>query len=951
MDFDDLDDAIEEAAAQAEEGGELSGGLALMLEVSKKPKKVYEPSRFIPYVGKSFRAPSLEMIPPEMGGGRKDGERKICLRALLFYGAGDVVPALQDVLAGAPPWLELAAHEWPGHGTRGEEGACADLDALVQDAWKAFAPSFEDWQEGRPFDGAPFALIGHSIGAQELVRFARLMKKEMKLEPAFVVVLDRAPPDVPLFSEYGQSLLRSSPRDAVKDYRNEAEKRAAAGDERLLQMLLQDLPLGCETNEVGFHRFNCDVLVLRAKENVKINEDAKAGAKYRECTFKIEGTSETLVLPVTSSMKAKDLKEALAQIFGGKAREMAFLAAAGGEEVADGQEVGGAVTIRGGLGSFKNTRYPWPHPVGIIGCGYNGVKTGMQYMRQGNDNFVIFDRAAVPGGYCWITAANKHSKIQTEFGSFHIWWGPNYAAGGYGGCWGGPEDTWMKKARVLEHMRVACEEYGVLPNIRFQTNVAKLDVVGGKDKHERYYKLRVESLAKGGKPFDAQCSVLFSYPGSMQKNRIIEYPGEEEFDGQIGYGMNDDYVYDDARMVKARIAILGNGAFAVENVRSCVEGGANKVYLLTRRKNLASPRVPCWFCHQGPIPTPGRLVINMFKPMYELAGMGDPWDYWSVHANKERTNVTIIQNSRFGIGDVTFLACVYGKCEFVEDTLKRLTRHTLHLTGGRKLANVTVLNKSLGLLGDYAVDRLHGMQKMAGAFCEGDWRRVLMIDATGMNAANFTTFSTGIGTTGFVRMYKYFHDFPKEFYRLQGMGLMDQLPVNKANPKEDKPAYVTDVKMAMSASIIIESMCPKIGTLGASDPDYKYRMYHNCHPLQKTLDECTASWDAYQAEWKKNGSTHDYVPYPYTKEMMEGYFQEYSAHVGFPVSPYGPPEGSQAPELPGHTDLSAIPAWATDASAVGQAEMQAQGGNLSWWEGSAPWCEVNKGKKKTHAGH
>merc|ERR1712039_615175 len=135
-----------------------------------------------------------------------------------------------------------------------------------------------------------------------------------------------------------------------------------------------------------------------------------------------------------------------------------------------------------------------------------------------------------------------------------------------------------------------------------------------------------------------------------------------------------------------------------ENARTAIEYGAEKVFIVTRRKNLASPRLPCWFVHQGPLPTPGGMVLKMFEPAYKQCGMGDPWAYWSVHADSTRTNVNIIQNSRFGIGDVTFLMVAWGRLEYVEATLKRCSRHTLHLNNGRKLTNVTVILKALGLL-------------------------------------------------------------------------------------------------------------------------------------------------------------------------------------------------------------------------------------------------------------
>lgn len=271
-----------------------------------------------------------------------------------------------------------------------------------------------------------------------------------------------------------------------------------------------------------------------------------------------------------------------------------------------------------------------------------------------------------------------------------------------------------------------------------------------------------------------------------------------------------------------------------------------------------------------------------------MCGFGEPWSFWSVHASSDRKNVTIIQNSRFGIGDVTFLAIAYGKAEYIEDTLKRLSPNTMYLTGGRKLENVNNIIKSLGLLGDYAVDRLHRMTKMVGSFCDGDWRRVLMMDAPGMNAANFATFSV-LGSIGFARSHKFLFDYPREFYKMQEMGLMANLPVHKAEEKEEKPAYVYGVRHAMTAGITEESMCFKMQMLGAYDGEYKYKMYHAAHSLDYTIKECTKSWDEYQATWKAQGSTHDYIPYPYTREYMVGIFTEYCQHHGFPLSPDGPP--------------------------------------------------------------
>jgi len=543
------------------------------------------------------------------------------------------------------------------------------------------------------------------------------------------------------------------------------------------------------------------------------------------------------------------------------------------------EEMARKVVVRG-IKTFKEVKEEWPHPIAVIGAGYNGLKTGLWWQKNNDSNFAIFDRNDRVGGYCWITAANKHSKLQTEFAAFHVWYGPPF--GDDPRCGGMPDlkswEVWPQKEKVLEHMQRAAEEYGVLPHCHFSVNVAAMEVQGAKTDNNRTYNLIVNPLkVSDPSPYEFKASGIISFPGSMTGNRIVEYPGEDVFDGHIGYAMNDDIPYD--HIPESNTAILGNGAFAVENVRTCCQYNVNKVFLVTRRKNLPCPRLPCWFVHQVSIPCSARLLLNIMAPMYAATGFEDPWSYHSVYGKKDgKGTVTISQSSRFGIGDVTFLAHAYGKLEYVVDTLKRLTRHTLHLHSGKKLEKVNVILKALGLIGDYQVDKLHKMKKLLGTWCDGDWKRPIGLDAVGMHAANFETMSTGIGSYHQVVEHKFFFDFPKEMYKLEAMGLRDMLPTRKSD--EWRPCYLFDVKYAMSAGMTLGTMCPKLGVVKGDIGQYKHRSMLHHTPIDKYLELAIEEWDKYQRDWQAKGWDREYVPYPYSKKDVKQWAQIHSVHVG-----------------------------------------------------------------------
>jgi len=147
------------------------------------------------------------------------------------------------------------------------------------------------------------------------------------------------------------------------------------------------------------------------------------------------------------------------------------------------------------------------------------------------------------------------------------------------------------------------------------------------------------------------------------------------------------------------------------------------ITLLCRKINLTCPRICSWFINQSYPAASAAQVMRMFGEMYKFF---DGWDYWnahSVHANASRSNVTLIQKARFGIGDVYFLSLAYGLMNVVVGHVKRCSKGVLHLEDGTKIEADCVL-KCTGCLGDYRVDRLLKIKELAGYWVNRDPRRV-----------------------------------------------------------------------------------------------------------------------------------------------------------------------------------------------------------------------------------
>eukprot|EP00435_Cladocopium_sp_Y103_P069918 s1385_g34.t1 len=277
-----------------------------------------------------------------------------------------------------------------------------------------------------------------------------------------------------------------------------------------------------------------------------------------------------------------------------------------------------------------------------------------------------------------------------------------------------------------------------------------------------------------------------------------------------------------------------------------------------------------------------RKRLDNATVLFRKAMRCDPTQsYYAVHANEKRTTVTITQKSRFGIGDVYFLAVSMGICEVIEDEIKRVSASSIHLESGRRVEAldshdmlVDVILKLYGFNGNFDVDRLMNVKSMTGFWVDEDKFPTAVtvgLQSPGLakirvNATNFggTSFSPGVRV--WVDYVAHFLWYPKDWAYLRDCGL---LPKHSAEEEIDRPAYVIDARHGTQTSMAIGSTTPAIGESQMNLNLVKRQKQLECHPTNKFLQECSEEWKAYGQKFKELGAPRECPPYPYTLKIVE----------------------------------------------------------------------------------
>jgi len=593
----------------------------------------------------------------------------------------------------------------------------------------------------------------------------------------------------------------------------------------------------------------------------------KHSTGWKTITLQVHASKEQIQLPVMIAAKVADVRLALCETLElDDPFKLEFHCKAGCsiKRMRPSDEVQSLMFVKG-LKSFDKPQQEYRHAFVIIGGGAFSMRQSAEWKRQQIADYHIFERKDCLGGNAWVTIANQSSKLQSEGSHYQVMWWPDECETHMLHDFG----YWPSRQRIISHFYQIMREQGIWPHIHMQTEV--VDTLFMEDEFDafgRSYTLKLKKTDGTDETGACQCSCLCYYPGCLCVPHRKTWPGEDVFGGQIGYGFSNEFDY--RRIYEQYCIMIGMGAFAAENCRTIMEFGGAKVYIIARHFNLLLPRCISWYVNQSSDPPPAAFILDAFVPMYSLLNW-DPWKFFSITANSDRTIATIKQYTRWGIGDATFCALYWNRAEIIQGTVKRFKPRAAVLDSGRVIENLDHVIKVIGFDGDFGVDRVNHASYYHGFWPEADFRRWCLSDQSAIDASRFGVTALSPGAASFSWNSTYYFRHPKI-----SMALAKDPYVPKGTPDVElgSPGYHYDPRNGQSVGMIFGSYAEAIrqheGLVGRWK---KGSIWFLCPP-EKFVEECRYDWYQYCEMCRARGDLRPFPDYPYDPEYMHGLHQK-----------------------------------------------------------------------------
>jgi cation diffusion facilitator CzcD-associated flavoprotein CzcO len=234
---------------------------------------------------------------------------------------------------------------------------------------------------------------------------------------------------------------------------------------------------------------------------------------------------------------------------------------------------------------------PTPHVrVGILGAGFGGLGTAIRLAQRGDDDFLVFERAADVGGTWWAnTYPGCQCDIPSHLYSFSFAPNPNWTR------------TYPKQPELRDYLRATAEKFGVYGRIRFNTEVT------GASWDEEASVWRI-ATSQG----DYTADVMVAAPGPLSEPVLPDLPGIESFEGTIFHTARWNHEHD---LRGKRVAVVGTGASAIQAVPEIAQQAAQLDVI---------QRTPPWVVphRDRPITRVERFLYKTFPPLQRLVRAG-----------------------------------------------------------------------------------------------------------------------------------------------------------------------------------------------------------------------------------------------------------------------------------------------------------------------------------------
>jgi len=251
--------------------------------------------------------------------------------------------------------------------------------------------------------------------------------------------------------------------------------------------------------------------------------------------------------------------------------------------------------------------------------------------------------------------------------------------------------------------------------------------------------------------------------------------------------------------------------------------------------------------------------------MYKILDW-DPWSWWSVSSvNAQRTTAHIKQHTRWGVNDIVFLACYYGRCKIIGAEVKKFKPRGASLSNGEELEDIDFVIKILGFTGDFKIDQINKTKEHIGPYPNGDYRRWINCGGSSIDANNFAGLGFLQGITAECNNSIWFHQHPYDAKRAVED---DRMFHNPPRPEMGLPAFHLGMRECMMSMMILCQYAPEVCSYGEWEAKFKAKVVMKLAPPKVWIENLKADWEKYCKMFADNGDTIDPPPYPYTAEML-----------------------------------------------------------------------------------